>query len=148
MILTYQAHKCSPQGICFTLSEYIPLVKVWTCVPILWSVGWGVSRRYWRSCSISHFHVFCVVIPVAIKYNPILKSTVKMLIFMLLFKIIITVLLNKEHFLSEFSMVNLKLIVKSHYLYYCHIMHHAFIIKLFWWSGINSLAPGRCGGNF
>ena len=89
---------------------------------------------------------FCLVIPVAIKYNPILKSTVKMLIFMLLFKIIITVLLNKEHFLSEFSMVNLKLIVKSHYLYYCHIMHHAFIIKLFWWSGIKgcvSLNPSK-----
>ena len=52
MILTYQARKCSPEGICFTLSEYIPLVKVWTCWPILWSVGWGVSRRYCRSCFI------------------------------------------------------------------------------------------------
>ena len=27
-ILTYQAHKCSPEGICFTLREYIPLIKV------------------------------------------------------------------------------------------------------------------------
>ena len=52
MILTFQAHKCSPEGICFTLSEYIPLIKVWTCGPILWSVGWGVSRRYCRSCFI------------------------------------------------------------------------------------------------
>ena len=50
MILTYQAHKCSPEGICFTLSEYIPLIKVWTCGPVLWSVSWGVSRRYCRSC--------------------------------------------------------------------------------------------------
>ena len=50
MILTYHAHKCSPEGICFTHSEYIPFVKVWTCGPILWSVGWGVSRRYCRSC--------------------------------------------------------------------------------------------------
>ena len=50
MILTYQAHRCSPEGICFTLSEYIPLIKVWTCGPVLWSVGWGVSRRYCRSC--------------------------------------------------------------------------------------------------
>ena len=50
MILTYQAHKYSPEGICFTLREYIPLIKVWTCGPVLWSVGWGVLRRYCRSC--------------------------------------------------------------------------------------------------
>ena len=50
MILNYQAHKCSPEGICFTLIEYIPLIKVWTCGPVLWSVGWGVSRRCCRSC--------------------------------------------------------------------------------------------------
>ena len=56
MILTYQAHKCSPEGICFTLREYIPLIKVWTCGPVLWSVGWGVSRRYCRSCSCSRSH--------------------------------------------------------------------------------------------
>ena len=56
MILTYQAHKCSPEGICFTLSEYIPLIKVWTCGPVLWSVGWGVSRRYCRSCWLCSHH--------------------------------------------------------------------------------------------
>ena len=56
MILTYQAHKCSPEGICFTLREYIPLIKVWTCGPVLWSVGWGVSRRYCHSCSPCSHH--------------------------------------------------------------------------------------------
>ena len=60
MILTYQACKCSTEGICFKLSEYIPFVKVWTCGPILWSVGWGVLRRYCRSCFNLGLHVCAV----------------------------------------------------------------------------------------
>ena len=37
----------------------IPLVKVWTCGPILWPVRWGVSRRYCRSCWLCSHH--CII---------------------------------------------------------------------------------------
>ena len=77
MILTYQAHKCSPEGICFTFTEYILLIKVWTCGPVLWSVGWGVSRRYCRSCF--ELCTYCNILDIYLSWN---MNSVKYLFYM------------------------------------------------------------------